>query len=79
MKTSEFLATWKCESAAAFCVYLVNILLTGIWFVRHAFLTQVMQAEGLGWAYRSWRRNWKGRGREYVGRPLVEALLLAEF
>ncbi|KAG8945738.1 hypothetical protein FRC04_000597 [Tulasnella sp. 424] len=37
----------------------------------HAFLTQVMQAEGLGWAYRSWRRNWKGRGREHTAGALV--------
>ncbi|KAG8910599.1 hypothetical protein FRC01_006243 [Tulasnella sp. 417] len=40
-------------------------------FIRHAFLTQVMQAEGLGWAYRSWRRNWKGRGKEYTAGALV--------
>ncbi|KAG9000995.1 hypothetical protein FRB90_011697, partial [Tulasnella sp. 427] len=37
----------------------------------HAFSTQVMQAEGLGWAYRSWRRNWKGLGREYTAGALV--------
>lgn len=25
-----------------------------------------MQAEGVGEAYRTWRRQWKGTGREYV-------------
>jgi hypothetical protein len=30
-----------------------------------------MQAECLGAAYRLWRRNWKGRGREYTAGALV--------
>ncbi|BEI83975.1 hypothetical protein CcaverHIS002_0405790 [Cutaneotrichosporon cavernicola] len=45
---------------------------------RHAFdmpsyvyYTQAMQAETLGAAYRLWRRNWKGRGREYTSGALV--------
>ncbi|KAF7798913.1 hypothetical protein EIP86_010141 [Pleurotus ostreatoroseus] len=45
---------------------------------RHAFdmesyvyYTQIMQAETLGSAYRLWRRNWKGRGREYTAGALV--------
>ncbi|WRT69910.1 uncharacterized protein IL334_006901 [Kwoniella shivajii] len=45
---------------------------------RHAFdmpsyiyYTQIMQAECLGAAYRLWRRNFKGRGREYTSGALV--------
>ncbi|KAL1410297.1 hypothetical protein Q8F55_004303 [Vanrija albida] len=45
---------------------------------RHAFdmesyiyYTQIMQAECLAAAYRLWRRNWKGRGREYTAGALV--------
>jgi beta-mannosidase len=46
--------------------------------MRHAFdmpsyiyYTQVMQAECLAAAYRLWRRDWKGRGREYNAGALV--------
>ena len=35
------------------------------------YYTQVMQAETLASAYRVWRRNWKGRGREYTAGALV--------
>lgn len=45
---------------------------------RHAFdmesyvyYTQAMQAETLGAAYRLWRRNWKGRGKEFTSGALV--------
>lgn len=45
---------------------------------RHAFdmpsyvyYTQAMQAETLAAAYRLWRRNWKGRGRELTAGALV--------
>lgn len=45
---------------------------------RHAFdmesyiyYTQIMQAECLAAAYRLWRRNWKGKGREYTAGALV--------
>ncbi|KAK8844526.1 hypothetical protein IAR55_006372 [Kwoniella newhampshirensis] len=45
---------------------------------RHAFdmpsyvyYTQVMQAECLAAAYRLWRRNFKGRGKEYTSGALV--------
>ncbi|WWD22921.1 hypothetical protein CI109_107416 [Kwoniella shandongensis] len=45
---------------------------------RHAFdmpsyvyYTQIMQAECLGAAYRLWRRNFKGRGKEYTSGALV--------
>ncbi|RPA72159.1 glycoside hydrolase [Ascobolus immersus RN42] len=33
--------------------------------------TQLMQSECLSTAYRLWRREWKGRGREYNGGALV--------
>ncbi|KAH9927208.1 glycoside hydrolase family 2 protein [Epithele typhae] len=37
----------------------------------YVYYTQVMQAETLASAYRLWRRNWKGRGREYTAGALV--------
>lgn len=37
----------------------------------YIFYTQAMQAETLAAAYRLWRRNWKGRGREYTAGALV--------
>lgn len=37
----------------------------------YVYYTQVMQAETLAAAYRLWRRNWKGRGREYTAGALV--------
>lgn len=33
--------------------------------------TQIMQSEALGHAYRSWRREWRGRGKEYVSIPTI--------
>ena len=33
--------------------------------------TQLMQAEALSAAYRSWRRDWKGEGKRYCGGALV--------
>lgn len=37
----------------------------------HVYCTQLMQAECLSYAYRLWRREWKGPGREYCGGALV--------
>jgi len=37
----------------------------------YVYYTQVMQAETLASAYRLWRRNWGGRGREYTAGALV--------
>lgn len=37
----------------------------------YVFHTQVMQAETLAAAYRLWRRNWRGKGREYTAGALV--------
>ncbi|KAG5343088.1 hypothetical protein C0989_000078 [Termitomyces sp. Mn162] len=37
----------------------------------YVYYTQVMQAETLASAYRLWRRNWGGKGREYTAGALV--------
>ncbi|KAF5314882.1 hypothetical protein D9619_007494 [Psilocybe cf. subviscida] len=37
----------------------------------HAFNTQLMQLEAVGFAYRSWHREWRGRGSEYCAGVLV--------
>lgn len=37
----------------------------------YVYYTQVMQAETLASAYRLWRREWRGEGKEYVGGALV--------
>lgn len=40
----------------------------------------MMQAETLGSAYRLWRRNWRGKGREYTAGALVwQVSVLQEF
>jgi beta-mannosidase len=37
----------------------------------YVYYTQIMQSETLATAYRLWRRNWKGLGREYTAGALV--------
>ncbi|KAA1472333.1 glycoside hydrolase [Dentipellis sp. KUC8613] len=37
----------------------------------YAFRTQVLQSEAVGFAYRVWRREWRGPGREFCGGVLV--------
>ncbi|KXN83668.1 putative beta-mannosidase B [Leucoagaricus sp. SymC.cos] len=37
----------------------------------YVYYTQIMQAETLASAYRLWRRNWRGPGREYTAGALV--------
>ncbi|KAL9712669.1 hypothetical protein Ac2012v2_003906 [Leucoagaricus gongylophorus] len=37
----------------------------------YVYYTQVMQAETLASAYRLWRRNWRGPGRQYTAGALV--------
>ncbi|PAV20886.1 glycoside hydrolase family 2 [Pyrrhoderma noxium] len=37
----------------------------------YVYYTQIMQAETLSSAYRLWRRNWRGRGKEYTAGALV--------
>jgi hypothetical protein len=39
--------------------------------ISYVYFTQVMQAETLASAYRLWRRNWRGRGRESTAGALV--------
>ncbi|KAJ9103264.1 hypothetical protein QFC21_002687 [Naganishia friedmannii] len=49
-----------------FAVYMNEMFrLTGD-FATHIYHTQVLQAEAMGFAYRSWRRQWKGPGKEYL-------------
>ncbi|PPR06573.1 hypothetical protein CVT24_001754 [Panaeolus cyanescens] len=57
----------KGESPAA----MIAVVL-GLMRIRsYVYYTQIMQAETLASAYRLWRRNWKGRGREYTAGALV--------
>ncbi|CAE6497994.1 unnamed protein product [Rhizoctonia solani] len=37
----------------------------------YAYLTQVMQSEGVAAAYRLWRRDWKGKGKQYCSGVIV--------
>ncbi|TFK28781.1 beta-mannosidase [Coprinopsis marcescibilis] len=52
-------------------LYLVENFKHSFEIESYAYYTQVMQAETLASAYRLWRRNWKGRGREYTAGALV--------
>lgn len=38
---------------------------------EYVYSTQLMQAECLAYAYRVWRRQWKGPGRQYCAGALV--------
>ncbi|QRV98035.1 beta-mannosidase [Ceratobasidium sp. AG-Ba] len=37
----------------------------------YAYLTQLMQSEAVSGAYRSWRREWKGKGKQYCAGVIV--------
>lgn len=37
----------------------------------YIYATQLLQSEAVASAYRVWRRNWKGRGKEYTAGLLV--------
>ena len=53
-------------------LYLVeNLQYSPTPFVQYIYSTQLMQAECLSSAYRLWRREWKGPGREYTAGALV--------
>lgn len=53
-------------------LYLVeNMRYTFEPFEQYIYCTQLMQAECLSSAYRLWRRQWKGPGREYCAGALV--------
>ncbi|KAJ2991075.1 hypothetical protein NUW54_g8292 [Trametes sanguinea] len=47
-----------------------NFRLTGD-LETHIYNTQIMQSEAVGLAYRSWRREWRGKSREYTAGALV--------
>lgn len=48
-----------------------NIKITNYDLKSWIYATQLMQAECLGYAYRCWRREWKGEGRRYLGGAIV--------
>ncbi|KAK6461344.1 beta-mannosidase precursor [Scheffersomyces coipomensis] len=48
-----------------------NIKVQGLDFDSWIYATQLMQAECLGYAYRCWRREWRGNGKRYTGGAIV--------
>ncbi|KAH9938328.1 glycoside hydrolase family 2 protein [Fomitopsis serialis] len=52
-------------------LYLVENFKHSFEMESYVYYTQVMQAETLGSAYRLWRRNWRGKGKEYTAGALV--------
>ncbi|KAF8812399.1 glycoside hydrolase family 2 protein [Phlegmacium glaucopus] len=52
-------------------LYLVENFKHSFDMESYVYFTQVMQAETLASAYRLWRRNWRGRGRENTAGALV--------
>jgi len=52
-------------------LYLVENFKHAFDMESYVYYTQVMQAETLGSAYRLWRRNWRGKGREHTAGALV--------
>ncbi|ANB14378.1 hypothetical protein AWJ20_1966 [Sugiyamaella lignohabitans] len=48
-----------------------NIKVEGMDIDNWIYATQLMQSECLAYAYRCWRRQWKGPGREYCAGALV--------
>ncbi|KAF9052310.1 glycoside hydrolase [Hymenopellis radicata] len=38
---------------------------------KAVFITQAMQSESVGYAYQSWKRQWKGPGKQYTSGVLV--------
>ena len=48
-----------------------NIKVQGLDFDSWIYATQLMQAECLGYAYRYWRREWRGDGKRYTGGAIV--------
>ncbi|KAJ6614286.1 glycoside hydrolase family 2 protein [Mycena sp. CBHHK59/15] len=52
-------------------LYLVENFKHSFEMESYVYHTQVMQAETLAAAYRLWRRNWAGKGREYTAGALV--------
>ncbi|KDQ64291.1 glycoside hydrolase family 2 protein [Jaapia argillacea MUCL 33604] len=52
-------------------LYLVENFKHSFEMESYVYYTQIMQAETLASAYRLWRRNWAGRGKEYTAGALV--------
>ncbi|CAK5275576.1 unnamed protein product [Mycena citricolor] len=52
-------------------LYLVENFKHSFDMESYCYYTQVMQAETLASAYRLWRRNWAGKGRQYTAGALV--------
>ncbi|KAJ3922775.1 glycoside hydrolase family 2 protein [Lentinula edodes] len=52
-------------------LYLVENFKHSFEMESYVYATQIMQAECLASAYRLWRRNWAGRGKEYTAGALV--------
>ncbi|KAF8639454.1 hypothetical protein AX16_010309 [Volvariella volvacea WC 439] len=52
-------------------LYLVENFRHSFEMESYVYYTQVMQAETLASAYRLWRRNWRGHGKEYTAGALV--------
>lgn len=48
-----------------------NIKVQGLDLDSWIYATQLMQAECLGYAYRCWRREWRGDGKRYSGGAIV--------
>ncbi|CUA77413.1 beta-mannosidase [Rhizoctonia solani] len=52
-------------------LYLVENFKHAFDIESYVYYTQIMQAETLASAYRLWRREWRGRGKEYTAGALV--------
>ncbi|KAF8915918.1 glycoside hydrolase family 2 protein [Mucidula mucida] len=52
-------------------LYLVENFKHSFEMESYVYYTQIMQAETLASAYRLWRRNWKGKGKQYTAGALV--------
>ncbi|ODV70556.1 beta-mannosidase precursor [Hyphopichia burtonii NRRL Y-1933] len=48
-----------------------NIKVEGLDLDSWIYATQLMQAECLGYAYRCWRREWRGEGKRYTSGAIV--------
>jgi len=55
---------------------LENFRLSSFSLEEYGVQSQRMQADALAYAYRGWRRLWKGPGREYTSGALVWQVLI---
>ncbi|ANB14927.1 hypothetical protein AWJ20_2544 [Sugiyamaella lignohabitans] len=56
---------------SSLALYLVDNFKHGYSMEKYVYATQLLQAEALSNAYQSWRRLWKGPGKEYCAGSLV--------